>query len=209
VVHTPARRPGYSGVSIFARRAPDRVEPGLGEERFDAEGRLQIAHFGRLAVANGYFPTGNGRLRDNSRIPYTLAFYRAVRERLERLRRGGRRVLVLGDFNTAHRAIDLARPRENVRTSGFTPEERDALDVWLRAGWVDTFRRFEAGPGHYTWWAQRARARERNVGWRIDYVLASKAAMRYVREATIHPDVRGSDHCPVSVTLDPAIAAGP
>jgi exodeoxyribonuclease-3 len=200
-----AERAGYSGVGIFAREAPDRVETLLGEKRFDAEGRLQIAHFGRLAVANVYFPKGSGSERDNSRVPYKLAFYAAVFARLARLRRGGRRVLAMGDFNTAHHEIDLARPRENVATSGFLPEERAELDRWEKAGWVDTFRRFEPGPGHYSWWSQRQGARARNVGWRIDTVFASPQALPFVRGAFLQPKVRGSDHCPAGVEVDPAI----
>jgi exodeoxyribonuclease-3 len=164
-----------------------------------------IGHFGHLAVANVYFPKGSGSRRDNSRVPYKLAFYRRLFRRLQRLRRSGRRVLVMGDFNTAHAEIDLARPRENRETSGFLPEERAEFERWLRAGWVDSFRHFEPGAGHYTWWSQRAGVRERNIGWRIDYVLASPAAMRFVRRAFIQPRVRGSDHCPVGVDVDPEI----
>jgi exodeoxyribonuclease-3 len=201
-----AERPGYSGVALYARCAPDAVETSLGEPRFDREGRLQIARFGRLAVANVYFPKGSGTARDNTRVPYKLAFYRALFARLERLRRGGLRVLAMGDFNTAHREIDLARPRDNLRTSGFLPEERAELDRWLAAGWVDAFRRLHPDePGHYTWWRQWGGARERNVGWRIDYVLASPAAMRFVRGAFVWPEVRGSDHAPAGVELDRAI----
>jgi exodeoxyribonuclease-3 len=201
----PAERRGYSGVGLLSRRQPDALETSLGEPRFDVEGRLQIARFGRLVVANGYFPNGNGKERDNSRIPYKLDWYRALFERLDRLRRSGFRVLVMGDFNTAHREVDLARPKQNEKTSGFRPEERAELDRWLRSGFVDTFRAFEPGPGHYTWWSQRFGVRERNIGWRIDYVLASKAAMRFVRSAFIHPHVTGSDHCPIGVDVDPAI----
>lgn len=199
-----AKRPGYSGVGIFARRPWTRIDTRLGERRFDDEGRVQIAHFGRLVVANVYFPNGSGQDRDNGRVPYKLAFYEALLERLERVRRGGRRVIVMGDFNTAHREIDLARPAANRRTSGFLPEERAEIDRWLARGFSDTFRRFVEDGGHYTWWSQRQGARERNVGWRIDYVLASKAALPYVRDAFIRPEVRGSDHCPIGVTLDPA-----
>lgn len=200
-----AERAGYSGVGLFARRAPDDVETSLAEARFDREGRLEVARFGRLVVVNGYFPNGNGPDRDNSRIPYKLDFYRAVFERVERLRRGGARVLVMGDFNTAHREIDLARPKENVGTSGFTPVEREELDRWIRAGWVDTFRRFEPGGGHYSWWSQRMGARARNVGWRIDYVLCSPNVLPFLRGAFLEPKVLGSDHCPVGVDLDPAV----
>jgi exodeoxyribonuclease-3 len=204
---SPAARLGYSGVGLYSRQAPDRVETSLGEARFDVEGRLQIAHFGRLVVVNGYFPKGSGKDRDNSRVPYKLDFYRAVFDRVERLRRSGRRVLVMGDFNTAHRELDLARPKDNHKTSGFLPEERATLDRWIDAGWVDSFRRFEPGGGHYSWWSQRQGARERNVGWRIDYVLASPAAAKHLRRAFIRPEVRGSDHCPVGVDLDRAILA--
>jgi exodeoxyribonuclease-3 len=200
-----AERRGYSGVGLLARREPDEVETSLGVRRFDVEGRLQLARFGRLIVANAYFPKGSGSARDNSRVPYKLAFTAAVRRRLGRLRRAGFRVLALGDFNTAHREIDLARPRDNAGTSGFLPRERAELDRWAAEGWVDTFRHFEPGPNHYTWWSQRFGVRERNIGWRIDYVLASRAAMRYVERAFIQPQVRGSDHCPLGVDVDPRI----
>jgi exodeoxyribonuclease-3 len=200
----PAVRRGYSGVALYARRKPDAVDRALGPQ-FDVEGRLLLARFGRLVVANAYFPKGSGPLRDNSRVPYKLAFYRALFDRVEKLRRGGFRVLVLGDFNTAHREIDLARPRANRETSGFRPEERAEIDRWVAAGWVDVFRRFESGPGHYTWWSQRIGARERNLGWRIDYVLASPAAAKFARGAWIEPDTHGSDHCPAGVELDASV----
>lgn len=201
----PAERPGYSGVGLYSRRPPDRVESSLGAAHLDAEGRVQLAHFGRLVVANIYFPNGNGLDRDNSRVPYKLEFYQRLFVRLGELRATGKRVLVLGDFNTAHAEIDLARPRENRNTSGFLLAEREELGRWLADGYVDTFRRFHAGPGHYSWWSQRSGARERNIGWRIDYVLACPSAAAFVREAQIHPDIHGSDHCPVSVRVDPAI----
>jgi len=201
----PAERPGYSGVGLFARRAPDALDSALGRRSFDAEGRLQLARFGRLAVANVYFPNGNGKQRDNSRVPFKLRFYRTLFERLEKLRAEGSHVLVMGDFNTAHTELDLARPRENRETSGFLPAERRELARWLAAGWVDTFRAFEPGPGHYSWWSQRAGVRARNVGWRIDYVLASPEAMRFVRGAFIERQVKGSDHAPVGVDVDEAI----
>jgi len=200
-----AERPGYSGVGLFARRAPDAVETSLDEPRFDVEGRLQLARWGKLVVANVYFPNGNGKDRDNSRIPYKLDFYRALFERVERHRRAGRRVLVLGDFNTAHTELDLARPKENVETSGFTPVEREELDRWLRAGWVDSFRRFQPAGGHYSWWSQRFGVRAKNIGWRIDYVLTSPNVAPFLKDAWITPHVTGSDHCPCGVDLDPAV----
>lgn len=198
----PAERPGYSGVALYSREAPDEVETVFRDETLDGEGRLIVARYGALTVVNGYFPNGSGTDRDNSRVPFKLDFYRRVFDRLESARSRGERILVMGDFNTAHRPIDLARPKQNEGTSGFLPEEREELDRWLRSGWTDTFRHFEKGEGHYSWWSQRFGVREKNIGWRIDYVLASPGAMEYVRAAEVHPEVRGSDHCPVSVTLD-------
>ena len=201
----PAERKGYSGVGLYSRRAPDKVETSLGEKRFDTEGRVQIAHFGKLVVVNGYFPKGSGTARDNSRVPYKLDFYRVLFDRVQRLRRSRYRVLVIGDLNTAHEEIDLARPKQNKDTSGFLPEERAELSRWAEAGWVDTFRHFEPGPGHYSWWSQRGGCREKNIGWRIDYVLASPSAMPFVKGAAIYPKVQASDHVPVSVDVDPSI----
>jgi exodeoxyribonuclease-3 len=197
-----AERPGYSGVALYSRAPPDRIETHLGEARFDAEGRLIIAHFGRCAIASVYFPKGSGSARDNSRVPYKLDFYRALFDRLQALRRRGP-VFVAGDYNTAHAEIDLARPDSNRKTSGFLPEERAQLDRWLAAGWIDTFRaRHPDEAGHYTWWRQWGGARAHNVGWRIDYVLASPSAARRVTDAFIWPQVKGSDHCPVGVDFE-------
>jgi exodeoxyribonuclease III len=193
--------PGYSGVAIYSQTKPDDVQIGLGVRRFDVEGRLITARFGRTFVVNGYFPKGSGSKRDNSRVPYKLDFYRAVFERVQQLRRRGA-VFVIGDFNTAHEEIDLARPRENAKASGFLPEERAELTRWIDAGWVDVFRARHPGEsGHYTWWRQWGGARERNVGWRIDYVLASPSAAKRVTDAFLWPDVRGSDHAPVGVDV--------
>jgi len=203
-----AQKAGYSGVGLFARRVPDALETSLGRPELDAEGRLQIARFGKLAVVNGYFPNGSGKERDNARVPFKLDFYRAVHARVEALRAEGARVLVMGDFNTAHREIDLARPKENRGTSGFLLEECEELDRWLRSGLVDTFRHFERGPGHYSWWSQRFGVRARNVGWRLDYVLACPEAMRHVQRAWLEPHVQGSDHCPAGVELDARVLGG-
>ena len=200
-VFVPAERKGYSGVALFSREPPTRVEARLGIDEYDVEGRLLIASFGRLSVANVYFPKGSGKDRDNSRVPYKLGFYQALFDRLQVVRRRGP-VYVIGDYNTAHTELDLARPRTNNKTSGFLPEERAEMQRWIDAGWSDTFRRRHKGQaGHYTWWRQWGNARADNVGWRIDYVLASPSAQRRVTDAFIWPEVSGSDHCPVGVDI--------
>ena len=201
----PAEKKGYSGVGFLARRPADEVVNTLGVPEFDAEGRFQMLRFGRLRIANVYFPNGSGKDRDNSRIPFKLDFYGRVFDLFASALGDGDPVLVMGDFNTAHEEIDLARPRQNVQTSGFRPEERRELDRWLRAGWVDTYRHFRPDTAQYSWWSQRRGVREKNIGWRIDYVLASPAAMKFVRNAMIYPGVTGSDHCPIAVEVAPEI----
>jgi len=198
---SPAQRPGYSGVAIYSRSKPSRIETSLGVEEFDSEGRYLCATFGRLSVASIYFPNGSGKDRDNSRVPYKLDFYRKVFSQMELKRKKGP-VYVAGDYNTAHHEIDLARPKTNKKASGFLIEERDELSRWEAAGWVDTFRdKHQGEEGHYSWWRQFGGARESNVGWRIDYVFASPSASKKVLRPFIWPDELGSDHCPVGVDL--------
>jgi exodeoxyribonuclease III len=196
-----AERAGYSGVGLYSKRGIDRVVTSLGARAFDSEARVQIGKLGALTIVNAYFPNGSGQDRDNSRVPYKLRFYRKLFRALEAGADTGGRIVVLGDFNTAPHEIDLARPKENTKTSGFLPEERKELGRWLSAGWVDSFRHFEKGPGHYSWWSQRYGVRARNIGWRIDLALVSPGAMPYLKAASIHADVPGSDHCPISVDL--------
>jgi len=202
-VHIVAgKRAGYSGVALYSRVKPDEVDISLGVDEHDAEGRLEIARFGRLRVVNVYFPNGSGKNRDNSRVPFKLDFYRRLFDRLEPLRQQGEPVIVLGDFNTAHREIDLARPKSNQKTSGFLPEERAELDRWLSHGWVDTFRHLHPDrTDAYSWWSQRFGARARNVGWRIDYVLITESLLPALRDAFILSEVMGSDHCPIGIEL--------
>lgn len=197
----PAERKGYSGVAIYSRQKPTKILMQLPEREYNIEGRFIVAKFGRMSIASVYFPKGSGRERDNSRVDYKLGFYRSVEREMSKLRKSGP-TFVTGDFNTAHTEIDLARPKTNHKTSGFLPEERDEFTRWLDNEWVDVFRKqYPSEPGHYTWWRQWGGAKENNVGWRIDYVLASKSAARLVVDAFIWPDAIGSDHCPVGVDL--------
>ena len=190
---------GYSGTAIFSRRRPERVEFALGDSEFDDEGRTLLADFGDFVLLNGYFP--NGR-RDHSRVPFKLRYCERFLDRCEQLRSSGRPVVFCGDLNTSHREIDLARPRENQNTTGFLPQERAYIDRLLESGYIDTFRSFHPDQaGAYTWWSTPMRARERNIGWRLDYFFVSEELRPALAGAAIHADTLGSDHCPVALHL--------
>jgi len=191
-------RKGYSGVAIFSRVPPLAVSRGFGIERFDAEGRVLVARYPAFTLFNVYFP--NGKM-GQERLQYKLDFYDAFLEHLLARRAAGERLVICGDFNTAHREIDLARPAQNQNTSGFLPEERAWMDKLADSGFVDTFRHFNQEPGNYTWWDLRTGARERNVGWRLDYFFVSDDLVDSLVDASIMREVMGSDHCPVSLTL--------
>ena len=198
---TPAERKGYAGVAIYSRLPPTKVISALPEDEFNIEGRFIVAKFGRMSVASVYFPKGSGKDRDNSRVDYKLRFYQSVEREMQQLAKSGP-VFVTGDYNTAHEEIDLARPKSNVKNSGFLPEEREEFSRWLDQGWVDIFRKQHPNQeGHYTWWRQWGEAKAKNVGWRIDYILTSRSAARLVKESFIWPEVSASDHCPVGVDL--------
>lgn len=202
-------RKGYSGVAIFSRLVPERLKEGIGIERFDREGRLLRADFGNISVVSVYCPKGyspdDARMapEKGKRLHFKLAFYQALTQYVALLRHGGQRVILSGDFNTAHTELDLARPKENERTSGFLPEERYAFDQLLSVGLVDIFRRFIGNEGgHYTWWSQRRGARQRNIGWRIDYHLVDVELVDVVAAAYLQPQILGSDHCPAVIELE-------
>ncbi len=194
----PAERPGYSGVATFSRLEPLDVVKGLGEPRFDIEGRVIETRFPDFTLFNVYFPNGG---RDHSRVPYKLDFFARLLEICDARLARGEPVIVCGDFNIAHREIDLANPRENVNTTGFLPEERVWIDRYLEHGFVDAFRALYPERVQYTWWTYRFRARERNIGWRIDYFLVSEGLLPHVRDVIVHQDVFGSDHCPVTLEI--------
>lgn len=191
-------RKGYSGVALYARKPPLRVRSGFGIARYDREGRVLIADYGWFILYNLYVPNGKS---GPERLAYKMDFYGDLKRILEDDLAAGRSVVVCGDINTAHREIDLARPRENRKVSGFLPEECAFLDSLIETGFVDTFRHFCDEAGHYSWWDVITRARERNVGWRIDYWYVSRDLLPRVREAFIQPEVMGSDHCPVGLVL--------
>jgi exodeoxyribonuclease-3 len=196
----PAERPGYSGTAIYARRRPDETWAGLGEERFDREGRVLGARFGTLHVVSAYFP--NAR-EGGARLDFKVDFCRAITRHMRSLTERRQEVVLTGDYNIAHEEIDLARPDDNHESPGFFPRERRAMTDFLAAGFHDVFR--EEHPkkaGAYTWWSYRTRARERNVGWRIDYATVNARLRDRVKRAWILPEVTGSDHCPVGIELE-------
>ena len=194
---TPERK-GYSGVALYTKEEPRSVSFGLGVERFDNEGRTVVADFDDFVLLGIYFPNGK---RSAERLRYKMEFYDAFLDYVENLRREGRNVVVCGDVNTAHKEIDLARPKENEKISGFLPEERAWMDTFLERGYVDTFRQFHQEPGNYSWWDTMTRARERNVGWRIDYFFTDADLASSLTDGFILPDVMGSDHCPVGIEI--------
>ena len=193
-----AEKKGYSGVAIYTQHTPLNVQNGLGDPYFDSEGRVIEMEFEKFVLFNVYFPNGG---RGPERVKYKLDFYDALFRRAESVRLQNKKIIVCGDYNTAHKEIDLARPKENVKTSGFLPEERSWMDKIVEMGYIDTFREFNQQPEWYTYWDQITRARERNVGWRIDYFFVSKETRPMVTNAAIHMQVMGSDHCPIELQL--------
>ncbi len=193
-----AERKGYSGVAIFTKTEPKNVEYSIGDADFDTEGRLILAEYNDFVLLNCYFP--NGQMSDE-RLKYKLDYYDRMFTLMQALRAEGKNVIICGDFNTAHKEIDLANPKQNEKTSGFLPIERAWLDKIVEHGWVDTFRQFNTEPDQYSWWTYRFGARERNVGWRIDYFFTNKENMKNIQNAFIQQNVIGSDHCPLGVEM--------
>ncbi|MBN1755859.1 exodeoxyribonuclease III [bacterium] len=192
-------RKGYSGVATFSRLKPGKVIAGLGTDKFDNEGRVLVSDFGDFILFNIYFPNGKA---SPQRLQYKMDFYEAFLRVLDKYRDLGKKLLVCGDLNTAHKEIDLARPRDNEKVSGFLPEERAWIDKFISHGYTDTFRIFHKGGDHYSWWDYKTRARDRNVGWRIDYFFCSNNLADHIEKAFILPRVMGSDHCPIGIILN-------
>ncbi|HSR68573.1 MAG TPA: exodeoxyribonuclease III [Acidobacteriota bacterium] len=191
----PARRGGYSGVATISRRPPLNVQMGLGVKAFDREGRVLLTEYPGFTVINAYFP--NSR-HDHSRLGYKLRFCRAIRRLCDRIRKDGGHVVLCGDYNIAHTEIDLRNPKQNRKNPGFLPEERAWMDTFLSRCYADPFRLQHPGEeGLYTWWTYRFGARERNIGWRIDYHCVNREFMDRVERADHLREVYGSDHCPV------------
>ena len=189
---------GYSGVAIFSKEKPEKVEYGLGIPKFDDEGRTLVAYFKDFVLLNIYFPNGGG---GPERLAYKLEYYDEFLKFIEKLRKQGKSVVFCGDVNTAHNEIDLARPKENEKNTGFLRIERDWLDKVESKGYIDTFRLLHSNEIKYSWWDMKTFARDRNVGWRLDYFFISSDLKKQIKKAEILDNMLGSDHCPVLLDL--------
>jgi exodeoxyribonuclease-3 len=192
-----AQKKGYSGTAIFTKERPLKVTPHIGVVEHDNEGRVLTAEYKDFFLVNVYTPNSK---RELERLPYRQIWDKDFLAYLKKLEKK-KPVIFCGDLNVAHTEIDLANPKANVRNHGFTIEERNGFTAFVNAGFVDTFREFEKGGGHYTWWSVFSGARSRNVGWRIDYFLISKSLRPKLKRAFILPKILGSDHCPVGIEL--------
>lgn len=192
-----AKRPGYSGVMTYSKEKPLEVM-NMGMEEFDIEGRVQVLTYDAFTLINAYFPNSQDKGR---RVGYKVAFCKAMLQLCNDFRREGRHIILCGDYNIAHKRIDLKNPDSNEDSPGFLPEERAWMDEFVAEGYVDSFRAFCDEPDHYTWWSYRTRARERNAGWRIDYHCVDADFQKHVCDCVILDDVMGSDHCPVKLVL--------
>ena len=193
-----AERKGYSGVALFAKKKPLQVKKGFGVARFDSEGRVIEIEYPEFTLLNIYFPNGKS---GDERLQYKMDFYDETLKYVNKLKKQGKKIITCGDYNTAHKEIDLARPKENQDISGFLPAERAWMDKWTASGQVDIFRKLNPGPNQYSWWDMKSSARERNVGWRIDYHFVTPDLEPLVKSAKIMADVMGSDHAPVTLEL--------
>ncbi len=193
-----AERKGYSGVATFHKKPPVEVEKGMGIEKFDTEGRVIRSKFDDFYLYNIYFPNGG---QSNDRVPFKLEFYDELLQICDDLHSKGKKVIITGDFNTAHNEIDLANPKSNEKNTGFLPEERVWIDKYLEHQFVDAYRELYPERVQYTWWTYRFNARTNNVGWRLDYFLVSESLMNNIDDVLIHTDIMGSDHCPVTLIL--------
>ncbi|MDE2748973.1 MAG: exodeoxyribonuclease III [Chloroflexota bacterium] len=195
-----AEKKGYSGVALFSKTEPNEVKDGLGIKKFDSEGRTIIADFGDFTLITTYLPNGKA---SKERLHYKMEYKEAFLDTANSLRAAGKAVAFCGDINTAHNEIDLTHPKPNAKYSGFLREERDWMDKVVEQGYIDSYRHLNPEQeGAYSWWSMRSGARAKNVGWRIDYFFISPDLLDKMAAAEIHADVMGSDHCPISLTLD-------
>ncbi len=195
----PAEKKGYSGTAILTKITPKHVEFGSGMDDYDREGRIIRADFEEVSVMSTYFPSGSS---GDERQAFKYRFLDDFQQYIDQLKWAYPKLVISGDYNICHKPIDIHNPKSNANSSGFLPEEREWMENFIQGGFVDSFRHFNPEPHHYTWWSYRAGARAKNLGWRIDYHLASKELQAHLKRAAILPDAKHSDHCPVLLELD-------
>jgi len=193
-----AKRPGYSGTAIYTKKAPITIS-GIGIEEFDDEGRVQVLEYAQFTLINTYFPNSQS---ERKRLDYKLRFFNAIQSYCSAAVKNKKNIVLCGDYNVAHTEIDLSNPKANENNAGYYIEEREAMGAFLAKGFVDTFRHFNKEANNYTWWSYRTKARDRNIGWRLDYFTVNKSFMNKVKKVEILSAVLGSDHCPVTLELD-------
>ena len=198
-VWNPAERPGYSGTGTLYKVIPVKTSFGMGVERFDCEGRIIQSSFPDFELFNIYFPNGGEELE---RVPYKLDFYDNLLNYCKKLMESGKEIILTGDFNTAHKEIDLKNPKSNQKNTGFLPEEREWVDKYLDNGFSDIFRMLYPDVIKYTWWTYRFNARKNDVGWRIDYFLITEGLIKRIKDVVTHSEIIGSDHCPVTLIIE-------
>lgn len=195
----PAQKKGYSGVAILSKTKPDTINYGCGITKYDDEGRILRADFGKVSVMSVYHPSGSS---GDERQAFKMQWLSDFTDYISKLKKERPNLILSGDFNICNKAIDIHNPKSNANTSGFLPEERAWFDSFLASGFIDSFREFNKEPHQYSWWSYRANAREKNLGWRIDYNLISKELLSQLKGASILPDAKHSDHCPVVINID-------
>ena len=191
-----AKKMGYSGTAVYTKIKPEKIEYSSGFKRFDQEGRIIKLKYPDFFLINLYFPQG-GRKKEN--LPYKLKIYDYLLKYFEKIK--NQKVILIGDFNIAHQKIDLARPKDNKNNTMFTLEERKKIDRIINLGFLDSFRKLNKQAGNYTWWPYYLNARQRNIGWRIDYAFVSKPLVPKLKKAFILPEIKGSDHCPIGINV--------
>jgi exodeoxyribonuclease-3 len=194
----PAEKKGYSGVGIFSRFKPDRIVEGMGHHCYDCEGRVIRIDFGEVSLLSTYFPSGSS---GDERQEFKMQFLNDFQNYIDELKQERPQLIIAGDYNICHRAIDIHNPISNARSSGFLPEERAWMEDFLNKGFTDSFRHLNATPHNYTWWSYRAGARTKNLGWRIDYISLSNNLEAKLNRAVILQEAKHSDHCPVMIDL--------
>jgi exodeoxyribonuclease-3 len=195
----PAIKKGYSGVAILSKKEPDNISTGCGIDKYDCEGRVLRADYGDVSVISVYHPSGtSGEERQAFKMEWLADFQRYI----DGLKKDRKKLIISGDYNICHKAIDIHNPVSNAKSSGFLPEERQWIDGFMQSGFIDTFRHYNPEPHNYTWWSQRAGSRDRNLGWRIDYHLVTSNLEPHLKRSAILKDARHSDHCPILLEID-------